>query len=480
VRAVLTHEQLHVVNPATEELLLSFTATSEPEVESAVASARRAFDGGDWPRASLEERIDVLLRARHAFAARAEEFARVSTAQMGAPITGSRSQVSGALRLFDLYLNVAPKISYEFVRRDAVGQALVRREPVGVVAAIGAWNGPVAAAVTKLVPPLLVGCTVVAKPAPQAPTPMDIFAELCADAGVPDGVLSVIHGAAETGKSLVSHPQIDAITFTGSTAAGRWIGAVAGERFARVSLELGGKSAAIVLDDADIDEAVPKIAAGNFWNAGQACIAPTRVLVPRSRHDEIVDALCAEAAAIAVGDPLDERTTMGPLASDRQRERVESYIASGLEQRASIAFGGGRPAGLERGWFVEPTVFVSVDNSMRIAREEIFGPVVSVIPFDDDEDAVRIANDSEYGLHGCVFTSEPEHGLEVARRVRCGTITINGYGLIPSVPFGGVKASGIGREKGCVEGIEGFLEYKAYIAPAELVDRVEADGISDK
>jgi betaine-aldehyde dehydrogenase len=469
--------QIDVVNPATEEVLFSVADASEHDVDRAVGAARRAFDHGPWSQTTLEERISVLEKALHLLASRREEIAESITAQLGAPVTGSGKLVEGALVLFRLYLDAASEIDYEFVRRGRTGQVLVRREPVGVVASITAWNGPLTAGVTKLVPALIAGCTAVAKPAPEAPAEIGLLAELLTEAGLPDGVLNVVHGGREAGQHLVRHPGVDKVAFTGSTAAGRWIGETCGARFARVSLELGGKSAAIVLDDVDVAQAVPEIAMGNFWNAGQACIAPTRVLVPRSRQDELVDALRDAAAGVVVGDPRDERTQMGPLVAERQRARVESYFRKGVAEGAKVVYGARRPPDLARGWFVEPTVFSNVDNSMTIAREEIFGPVMSVIAYDTEDDAVEIANDTDYGLHGCVFTRDLGHGLEVARRIRSGSVTLNGYGLTPLAPFGGVKQSGIGREKGGVEGIAGFLEYKSYIVPAAFADELEARGV---
>jgi acyl-CoA reductase-like NAD-dependent aldehyde dehydrogenase len=467
---------LQVVSPATEDLLFSYVGASEADVDRAVRSARRAFDEGPWPRFALDERIAILEHALELVRPRRNEFALMTTLQMGAPITAARMLIDSGLAGFGLYLGAARGIGLEKVRRDTDAQALVRKEPVGVVAAIMAWNGTFGAAITKLVPPLLAGCTVVAKPAPETPCEASLLVALFSEAGVPPGAVNLVTGGRDTGAALVTHPEVDKIAFTGSTATGRWIADTCAPRFTRMSLELGGKSAAIVLPDVDVAQAVPQIAMGNFWNAGQACIAPTRVLVPRELQDELVAGFCDEAAKLIVGDPLDEATQMGPLVTRRQRDRVERYIELGRQEGATVAFGGGRPEGLRCGWFVEPTVFTGVDNSMTIAREEIFGPVMSVITYGTEAEAVEIANDSEYGLHGCVFTRDTHHGLDVAKRIQSGSVSINSFGLSPSAPYGGVKASGVGREKG-VEGIESYFELKSYILPPELADDLEASGV---
>lgn len=341
----------------------------------------------------------------------------------------------------------------------------ILREPVGVVAAISPWNGPLFLSLVKVVPALLTGCSVVAKPAVETPLTGFVLGELLQRAGIPDGVVSILPADRDAGQHLVAHPGIDKVTFTGSTAAGRRIAATCGEHLKRVSLELGGKSAALALDDVEVDVLVPALLAGSFYNSGQACNALTRLVVHRSRHDEVVDALIDGVKGLVVGDPADPKTQIGPMASATQRARVESYIEAGRAEGATVACGGGRPADLPRGWYVEPTVFTGVDNSMRVAQEEIFGPVLSVIPFDGgDEAAVAIANDSDYGLHGAVFTADPERALAVARRVESGTFTINGYLTNTAAPFGGLKASGLGREFG-PEGLGEFLEYRTINDP---------------
>jgi betaine-aldehyde dehydrogenase len=292
------------------------------------------------------------------------------------------------------------------------------------------------------------------------------MADMLSEAGVPDGVMSIVPAGREVGEHLVRHPGVDKVAFTGSTAAGRRIASICGEQLKRCTLELGGKSAAIILDDADLGMTMESLKFASFMNNGQACVAQTRILAPRSRYDEVVEAIAGVAGGFKVGDPSDPATEIGPLVAKRQQERVEKYIALGQEEGAKVVVGGnGMPEGLEKGWYVQPTVFANVDNTMRIAQEEIFGPVVGVIPYDDERDAVRIANDSEYGLAGSVFTADVDRGMDIARRVRTGTYGVNQYSMDFIAPFGGYKSSGMGREFG-KEGIEHYLELKSIIGPA--------------
>jgi aldehyde dehydrogenase (NAD+) len=319
---------------------------------------------------------------------------------------------------------------------------------------------------SKLAPALLSGCTIVIKPSPETPLDAYLMAEILEEAGIPKGVVSVIPAGREVGEHLVRHRGVDKIAFTGSTAAGRTIASICGEQLKRVSLELGGKSAAIVLDDANLEDTVNGLRMASFMNNGQACVAQTRILASRSNYDNVVGALAEMVKTMQVGDPNDPMTEIGPLVAERQQERVDKYIALGQEEGAKVVVGGnGRPAGLEKGWYVQPTVFADVSNDMRIAQEEIFGPVISVIPFDDVDDAVRIANDSEFGLAGSVWTGDNDLGMDVARRVRTGTYGINQYTMDFVAPFGGFKASGIGREFG-KEGLEHYIELKT-IAPKD-------------
>ncbi len=456
-------DQLEVLSPHTEEVVATVPEGNIADIDSAVAAARRAFDEGPWPRMSPAERIAVVEAFSGLYAAKLGEMADLITLEMGAPTSFSNLAQSPAPWMqIETFLAIAREYPWEEQRAGALGApVVVRREPVGVVAAIPPWNVPQFTIMSKVIPALLAGCTVVVKPAPETPLDTYLMAELLVEAGVPPGVVNIVAAGREVGEHLVSHPGIDKVAFTGSTAAGRKIGAICGEQLKRVSLELGGKSAAIVLDDADLAKTMEGLKFAALMNSGQACVAQTRILASRARYDEVVDALVETVGAMKVGDPMDPATEIGPLVAQRQQERVEKYIALGQEEGARVVLGGnGRPDGLDRGWYVRPTIFAGVDNGMRIAQEEIFGPVLSVIAYDDVDDAVRIANDSEYGLAGTVWTADPEVGLDVARGVRAGTYGVNTYTMDFAAPFGGYKASGIGREFG-PEGLGQYTELKS-------------------
>jgi betaine-aldehyde dehydrogenase len=459
-------DTIEVISPGTEEPIGRVPASTEADVDAAVAAARQAFDFGPWPRTSPTERADLLAKVSATIQARSEEIARTITEQNGSPISWSlMGQVFSATMVLDYYVGLARETAFEEVRAGVMGPALVRREPVGVVGAIVPWNVPLFVTMLKLAPALVAGCTVVLKPAPETPLDANVLGEILAEAGLPPGVVNVVPAGREVGEHLVTHPGVDKIGFTGSTAAGKRIAALCGERLKRVTLELGGKSAAIVLADADMAEVAAGLLPASLMNNGEACVAQTRILAPRDQYQQLVDQLCERVGAMAVGDPLDPVTEIGPLVTSRQRDRVEGYIAAGQEEGAKVALGGGRPSGLSKGWYVEPTVFVDVDNRMRIAQEEIFGPVLAVIPYGDEDEAVTIANDSNYGLSGTVWSADVERGLDIARRVRTGTYTVNGFMLEFGAPFGGYKESGIGRELG-PEGLAGYLEYKSVSLPA--------------
>jgi aldehyde dehydrogenase (NAD+) len=453
-------ERFDVINPATEEVVGRVPAASPADVDRAVAAARRAFDSGPWPHTEPAERADALQRLLAALQKRAGEIAQTITLEMGSPISFSHAgQVFATQMVLDFYARLAGTFPFE-ERRDAmIGSALVRQEPVGVAAAVVPWNVPLFTIMLKLAPALAAGCTVVVKPAPETPLDAYLLADALDEAGLPEGVVSLLPAGREVGEYLVCHPGVDKVGFTGSTAAGRRIAALCGERLRRVTLELGGKSAAIVCDDADLDAVVPQIVGAGTLNNGQACVAQTRILVPRAHYARCVDALAAAVGKLRVGDPADTATEIGPLVAERQRERVLGYVAKGREEGARCLVGGGRPRAHERGWYVEPTLFTDVDNHMTIAREEIFGPVLAVIPYGDDADAVRIANESDYGLSGSVWTSDPTRGLAIARGVRTGTYNVNYFMMAMSSPFGGFKASGLGRELG-PEGLRAYLEPK--------------------
>ncbi|GAA4675201.1 aldehyde dehydrogenase [Nocardioides nanhaiensis] len=454
---------IEVVSPHTEQVVATVPEGAVADIDAAVAAARRAFDEGPWPRLTPAERIDVVQAFSGLYAARLGEMADVITTEMGSTTTfANLAQAPAAWMQVEAFLTIARDYGWEETRAGALGSpVIVRREPVGVVAAIPPWNVPQFTIMSKLVPALLAGCTVVVKPAPETPLDAYLLAEILDEAGVPPGVVNIVAAGREVGEHLVSHPGVDKVAFTGSTAAGRRIGAICGQQLKRVSLELGGKSAAIVLEDADLAATVEGLKFTALMNSGQACVAQTRILAPRSRYAEVVEALAAGVAGMQVGDPADPASEIGPMVAARQAERVEKYIALGQEEGARLVLGGtGRPEGVDRGWYVRPTVFADVDNRMRIAQEEIFGPVLSVIPYEGTDEAVRIANDSEYGLAGTVWTADDAAGLDVARRVRTGTYGVNTYTMDMAAPFGGYKSSGVGREFG-PEGLAQYTEYKS-------------------
>jgi aldehyde dehydrogenase (NAD+) len=461
-------ELIEVISPTTEQVIAQITSASAADMDLAVNAARRAFDDGPWSRMALDERLGLIEELRRLLEEKQESIAQLITDEMGCPITQSRTiQAVNPVKVIDAYVAIAREYPFQAVRRAETGHALVTREPVGVVAAVTPWNVPLGISTQKVVPALITGCTVVLKPAPQTPLTGYLLAQLVEQAGFPPGVVNVVPAEREASESLVSHPGVDKVTFTGSTAAGRRIASLCGHDLRRVSLELGGKSAAIILDDADLEKTVEAMRLGAFRNSGQVCTLKTRVLVSPRRKDELVERLEALTSSMPVGDPHETETEIGPLVSAMQRSRVESYIASGREQGATLVVGGGRPSHLERGWFVEPTVFSDVTPDMLIAREEIFGPVLSVIPYRDEAEAVAIANDTDYGLSGAVFTSDLSHGVKVASGIRTGVVELNGAPIGLSAPFGGFKASGIGRENG-PEGLDAFTEVRSIGLPADF------------
>jgi geranial dehydrogenase len=453
--------RFRLINAATEEELGSVPEASTTDVDRAVAAARHAFDHSGWATLAPSDRAAALKRFVAALQKRSPDLAKAVSIQNGMPI-GLSQMLEGqfSIGLVDYYSGLASTIQAEEKRPSQMGlETIVNRRPVGVVAAIVPWNFPVTLALSKIAPALAAGCTVVVKPSPGTVLDSYVMAEAAQDAQIPPGVINWVAADREVGAYLVAHPGVDKVAFTGSTAAGRQIASTCGELLRPVMLELGGKSAAIILDDADLNAVMQGLPMASLLNNGQACYNGTRVLAPESRYDEVVEALAALASALVVGDPIDVATHVGPMASAAHRDRVESYIAKGKTEARLVA-GGGRPKGVTRGWFVQPTVFADVDNSAVIAQEEIFGPVLSVIKYRDDADAVRIANDSAFGLGGSVWTSNRDRGLSVSKNVFTGTIGINGY--LPSIgsPFGGVRGSGLGRELG-PEALDGYLQYKS-------------------
>ncbi|KAF0957158.1 aldehyde dehydrogenase [Rhodococcus sp. T7] len=460
-------QTLDVINPATGQRVGSVPRAGGADIDNAVSAARKAFDDPDgWSRWTPTRRAETLERFATELENRAGEMPQRVSMQNGMPITVAEGfEGSFPPVMIRYYADLMRELPAEERRPGLLGgTTLVVREPIGVVGAITPWNVPQGISSLKVAPALAAGCTVVLKPAEETVLDAMLLAEAAHAAGLPAGVLNVVPGGREVGAHLVAHPGIDKVSFTGSTAAGRSIAETCGRLLRPVTLELGGKSAAIILDDADLTSRLDSLYGVTLLNNGQVCWLNSRILAPRSRYDEIVDVVSDLARSQVVGDPLDRNTTVGPLVSERQRARVEDYIAKGKSAGARLTAGGGRP-NLDAGWFVEPTVFADVDSTSVIAQEEIFGPVLTVIPYTDEADAVAIANNTEYGLGGTVWTEDAKRGERIARQVRSGTIGINAYANDPTAPFGGVKSSGLGRELG-PEGLAAFLELKSvYLDP---------------
>lgn len=438
-----------LINPSTEEIVGTVPEGQNADIDRAVFAARRAFDGSGWRDIPASERAKALRRFAEALQRRKPELTQSVSRQNGMPIwLAELFEGDVAISLLGYYADLVESQQERDVRPSQLGrETLVDQVPLGVVAAIVPWNYPVTLAMTKIAPALAAGCTIVVKPSPGTVLDSYILAQAAIEAELPRGVINWVAADRETGAHLVSHPGVDKVAFTGSTAAGRIIARECGQLLRPTTLELGGKSAAVVLEDADLDLLAQSLPMVSFLNNGQTCFASTRILAPRSRYNEVVDAVAGVASQLVVGNALDATTQIGPMASVAHRKRVEQYITLGCEE-ARLVTGGRRPASLSRGWFVEPTVFADVDNRSVIAREEIFGPVLSIIPYDGEADAVRIANESEFGLGGSVWSRDEAQALAVAAQVRTGTIGINGYAPAVGSPFGGVKASGIGRELG--------------------------------
>ncbi|TMA31956.1 MAG: aldehyde dehydrogenase [Deltaproteobacteria bacterium] len=461
--------KIDVINSGTEELFTKVAEAQKADIDRAVAAARQAFDRGAWPRMKHAERAQYLRAIAKEMAKRTDDLAQIWTNESGV-IHGIAKGGSMAIGgIYEYYAGLADTFPFEEQRQPGPASGnvgLLVREPVGVVAAIIPWNAPSSLIAYKCAPALLAGCTVILKCSPEAPGAGYVLGEVCEAIGLPAGVVNVVTADREVSELLVRHPDVDKVTFTGSTAAGRKIASICGERIARCTLELGGKSAAVILDDYDIGQAAGRIAGFAPFLTGQVCSSLTRIIVSKNRHDQLVDALSAVFSKVKVGDPYDAETGMGPLAMRRQRDRVEGYIEKGKAEGAVLASGGKRPKDLPRGWFIEPTVFGNVDNHSTIAREEIFGPVLSVIPADSEAAAVDLANDSIYGLNASVFTNDIERAYATARELRSGTVGHNSFRTDFNIAFGGFKQSGIGREGG-VEGLYPFLESKTVLLDAK-------------
>jgi aldehyde dehydrogenase (NAD+) len=449
-------ERIEVVNPATEEVIASVPAGTAADVDAAVAAATAAFPA--WSATSVAERAAIVRRISEGLASRGAEIAATITAEMGSPITFTRRVQAGVP--VHTSAGIADLLERGYPFGEEIGNSLVAREPVGVVGCITPWNYPLHQIVAKVVPAIATGCTVVLKPSEIAPSVAGIFLDVLASAGVPAGVVNLVHGVGPVvGEAIAGHPGVDMVSFTGSTRAGRRVSVVAAETVKRVALELGGKSANVILADADLDKAVKLGVANTYINGGQTCTAWTRMLVPAARQDEVTDLVLAATARYGIGDPTDEATRIGPMASAAQRDRVLGYVEKGIAEGATLVTGGTDP--IEgRGYYVRPTVFTNVRPDMTIAQEEIFGPVLSILPYTDEDDAVAIANSTIYGLAGAVFSADTDHAIAVARRLRTGQVDINGGQFNPVAPFGGYRQSGNGRELGRY-GLEEFLETKS-------------------
>ena len=448
---------IDVVNPATEEVIGRVPLATLPDVDAAVAAARGAREG--WGAAAAEERAAMLAKIHGGLVNRAEEIARTITGEVGMPFKLSqRIQAGLPAAVMESYV----RLLAEFPFRERIANSLVVREPVGITVCITPWNYPLHQIVAKVAPALAAGCTVVLKPSELAPLNAFILADIIQEAGLPAGVFNLVSGMGnEAGEALVSHPDVDMVSFTGSTRAGKRVARLAAESVKRVALELGGKSAAVILADADLPAAIKGTVAACFLNSGQTCTAHTRLLVPESLYEQAAALTVEAAAAYTPGDPLLEQTRLGPLVSSAQRERVLGFIRSGISEGAELLLGGDEPPeGVPKGYFVRPTVFGRVTPEMTIAREEVFGPVLSIMTYRDEEEAVRIANGTVYGLAGAVWSGNPARAEGVARQIRAGQVDINGGSFNLLAPFGGYKQSGNGRELGRY-GLEEFLEIKA-------------------
>jgi acyl-CoA reductase-like NAD-dependent aldehyde dehydrogenase len=460
-----TGDLLEVIAPATEQIYMRVADAKEADIDRAVLAAREAFDRGPWPRMKHSERAAYLRAMGKLLNERAADVAAVWPNEMGVVHAVAQAFAGTVGGVYDYYAGLADTFPFEerFDHPPGGGRvALLVREPVGVVGAIVPWNAPINIMAYNIAPALLAGCTVVLKSSPEAPASGYIMAEIAEAIGLPPGVLNIVTADRGPSERLVRHPDVDKIAFTGSSAAGKRIAGLCAERVARFTLELGGKSAAVILDDYDVETAAKTIAGYCCFLTGQVCSALSRVIVTRARHDHLVEALGATFKSVKIGDPFDAATGMGPLAMSRQRDRVEHFVSQAVTDGATLASGGHRPAHLDRGFFFEPTVFGNVDNRSTIARDEVFGPVLCVIPAKDEAHAVELANDTVYGLNNSVFTKDVDRAYAVARKLRSGTVGHNVFRSDMRIGFGGFKQSGVGREGG-VDGLRPYLENKTVV-----------------
>ena len=458
-----------VVNPAGLGTVARVQLANAGDMDRAVRMARESFESGVWRDQAPADRARVIRDAADRLEKRIPELAKLLTEELGCPIWFSeKAHVPNPVRHLRYYADLIQDKSFDDLRTDGTNTSLVVEEPVGVVGAITPWNGPLSSPTIKVAPALAAGCSVVVKPSTETPLTVMALGEVLAEAGLPEGVLSILPAGRDAGEVLFKHPEVDKVAFTGSTVVGQMIMRACADRVARVTLELGGKSAAIVLPDADIDAMVKALLPMAFSVNGQLCISQSRVLVPRSIETDVRDALTAAISALQVGDPLDPSTFIGPLVNASQRSKVEDYFDVARAEGAEVATGGGRPDGLGEGYYVEPTLVANATNAMRVAREEIFGPVMTLIAYDDVEEAVAVANDSPYGLSGSVWGADAEQGVRIARRIRTGMVSINGAPQSWGTPFGGFKMSGVGREMG-PEGLQSYIEKKSIALPAGAI-----------
>lgn len=449
-----------LISPVTETAWIDVPLASVEDVDAAIDAARAAFDSGPWPRMAASERAAALRRLAAAIADKTDLFTALWAGQVGAPVGFGGVFGGFAPATLMYYAGLAEQFAFSEARSGPFGSALVEKVPVGVVAVVTPWNAPMQLMMFKLAPALAAGCTCVVKSSPETPFDALCMAELAEAAGIPAGVINVLTADRDAGAHLVASPRIDKVSFTGSTAAGKAVGTSALQNMTRFTLELGGKSAAVLMEDVDLEAALPALIPYTMPFSGQICFAQTRILAPRSRLEEITQACAVVFKSLVLGDPFNPSTQLGPLATRAQRDRVAAYIEAGRSGGARLTVGGGKPSWAEKGYWIEPTLFADVTVEMKIAQEEIFGPVVSIIAYEDDADAVRLANATEFGLSGSVFGRNRGRALAVAQAMQTGHVGINGLTLMPGLPFGGYKRSGMGREGG-IEGFESFLETKA-------------------